>query len=131
MADDAVDCFVVELVDEADEVADEVGEGVLGQVGFVVGGVGVPAGRAAVAALVHGDAVVAGGGDGGEDFAPGEGCFRVAVGEEEEGMVGLAGAEDVEGEAAGGRAVDVVFCDASGEGERVKSGRVVHCRPGC
>lgn len=108
VSDDAGDLFVAEAVGQADEVADEVRHGVLFQGDVVEGFVG-PARGAAVAALVHGDAVVACRGDGGHDLAPGEGELWVAVAEEDEWVARLAGLEDVEGEAAGGGAVDVGF----------------------
>jgi len=59
-------------------------------------------------------------GEEGHKLAPGVGEFGEAVEQEDKGFLGgaggIAGFEDVEVE-AGGWTVDVIFCDAFGEGE--------------
>jgi len=81
-----------------------------------------PAGGAAVAPLVHGDAVVTRFGDGGQDFPPGESEFGVAVAEKEERVAGPAGLEDMEVQAASSCAIYVVFRDGGGEWKGLKKG---------
>lgn len=108
---------------QRDVVEDELGCGELGEVHVCVGA-GVPACGAAVAAGVGGHDVVAEGGEGEEEVAPGVGEFWEAVEEEDEWGGGVPGGEDEGVEAAGGVGceVDVALADGGVEGERGEVG---------
>ena len=96
VADDRLDAVQAQGCEQGDRVAGQPHLPVRAEVGVV--GV-VPAGGAAVSALVRGDDVVAGGRQRRGDLAPGISQFREAVQQQQRRPSGLAGLHDVHAQA--------------------------------